>query len=93
MLLLETLPQWREGVSWGGGLRTSAPTLTPSCLQVLIMPLPLPRRERHCPQAGLAATAVKVALPAGARQVSALCFTTGSGREQGWLAVGSRSHC
>lgn len=86
MFLLETLPQWRERMSWEGGPRTSAPTLTPTCLPALIMPLPLPRREGHCPQAGLAAaTAVKVALPASARQVSAFCFTTGRGGSRaGW---------
>lgn len=53
--------------------------------------LPLPRRERPRPPAGLAGTAVKIALPARARQVSAVCSNPPWGRgagEPGWRGQG-----
>lgn len=67
MLLVDALPPRRDLAGWAGeegGSRSSPPHLT--------LPFPHPRRERPCPSAGLAATAVKVALPAGSRQVSAV---------------------
>lgn len=76
------------------------PGTSPARLSVLTLPLPISRRERPRPQARFAGTAVKVALPAGTRQVSAVCFCYGrrrwgggrrSGRDPGgagWVAVG-----
>lgn len=68
--------------------RTSAPILSPTGLPALTFPLPLLHREGHCPQARLAAAAVKVTLPAGARQVSAVCFYHWAGEGAGPVGGG-----
>lgn len=89
MIFLETLR-----LLWGGGgerlahLSNPPPPPQHTHLSLNALLLPLPRRERPHPQAGLAGTAVKIALPARARQVSAVCLYPPLGR--GWRRGGGK---
>lgn len=74
---MDTLPPRREGAGWAGEEARAPPP------PHLTLPFPHPRRERPCPSARLAAAAVKVALPAGSRQVSAVGFYHRAGEGAG----------